>query len=88
MDQLKQPTLSGVVTFASNALNSAVAIAGVLDKIGVSKDAAKTVSKFVSYAKFAVSLATSLFPPNPLGIIDALGSLAYSVAEGRVLSNK
>ncbi|MEJ1242527.1 hypothetical protein WBG78_30545 [Chryseolinea sp. T2] len=75
LESLKKPTFSGVVTFASDTVNSLDAIAATMEKLGVFKGAARSVGKFVGYAKLAIGIATSLVPPNPIGLIGALGSL-------------
>src|SRR5439155_157469 len=75
LELLKKPTFSSVVSFASDTLNGLDAIASTMQKFGIFKNAATSVGKFVNYAKVAIGVATALLPPNPIGIISALGSL-------------
>ncbi|OQP38616.1 hypothetical protein A4H97_17990 [Niastella yeongjuensis] len=75
LEELKKPTFSSVVHFATETLAGLDAISGAMEKFGVFKNAAKSVGKFVGYTKIAIGIATSLMPPNPIGIIGALGSL-------------
>jgi len=74
LEVLKKPTLSSVVTLASNTLETVQAFSNTLEKFGV-KGVATNVGKFVKYANVALGLATSLIPPNPIGLIGCLGSL-------------
>lgn len=76
LEVFKIPTLSGVVNFSVNTLDNVADIGSALSSVGIlNKEAAKKVATFVKGAKIALSLATSLIPPNPIGIIGALGSL-------------
>jgi len=76
LETLKEPTLSGVVTLATNTADAVGQIGGALAKFGIlNPAAAASVSKFVNGAKVALGVAAALLPPNPLGILGALGGL-------------
>jgi len=75
LDELRKPTFSSVVTFASETINDLDSFAKTMGALNVFPNAAKSVGKFVGYANIAIGVAAALLPPNPIGIIGALGSL-------------
>lgn len=75
LDVLKQPTFTGVVNFASATANGIDNVISTMGSLNVFPGAAKSVGKFVNYAKAAIAVAAALLPPNPIGIIGAIGCL-------------
>lgn len=75
LEQLKAPTFSSVVDFASMTVNDLGQITNTMSALHIFPGAAKTVGKFVKYAQAAIAVAGALLPPNPIGIIGAIGSL-------------
>jgi hypothetical protein len=77
LTSLTTPTFSSVVStisFASELTDRAEDVANIVNKLGM-HGAAKSIGKFVGYAKAAIAVAGALLPPNPIGIIGAIGSL-------------